>query len=113
MSNMTNIINLTPHAISIITPTGSLVVSPSGETARVSQSETPRPTVECDGMAVPIAARETGEVVGLPEPRTGFIYIVSGMVAASARRADVFSPGPLVRDESGRPIGCRGLFASL
>ena len=108
------IINLTPHVLNIITDTGTtLVVSPSGETARVSQTETPHTPVECDGETIPVNRRTTGAVEGLPEPTPGRVFIVSGMVAAAVCRTDVFSPGPLVRDADGRPVGCRGLFASL
>ena len=41
------------------------------------------------------------------------VFIVSGMVAAMVERDDVMSPGPLLRDEEGRPIGCKGLKRSI
>jgi hypothetical protein len=54
-----------------------------------------------------------GEVTDLPEPEEGTIYIVSGMVAAAAPRPDVMSPGTLVRDDQGKPMGCLGLRRSI
>jgi hypothetical protein len=63
----------------------------------------------------PIEAVEAhyGNVEGLPSPRDGVIYIVSGMVASAAPRDDVFSPGELERDEGGRVVGCLNLRASV
>lgn len=52
-----------------------------------------------------------GEVTGLPVAKEGTILVVSGLVASAigGQRSDVFSPGALIRDDSGRPIGCQGL----
>lgn len=48
-----------------------------------------------------------GEVDGLPAPRAGVTYIVSRVVAEAAReREDLLVPGGLVRDGSGRVLGC-------
>jgi len=52
-----------------------------------------------------------GRVEGLPEPETGVLYLVSAVVrAAVPGRADVASPGDLVRDGEGNVIGCRHLI---
>lgn len=50
-------------------------------------------------------------MVGLPEPEAGTVLIASAMVADAVRRPDVMSPGELVRNEAGQPIGCKGLTA--
>ena len=51
-----------------------------------------------------------GEVEGLPEPQPGTILVVSLLVKqAAGNRFDLASPGQLIRDEEGRPIGCDGL----
>lgn len=61
---------------------------------------------------IPIYEAVYGDVVGLPEEKDGVVYIVSGMVNAAAEgRGDVYSPGSLIRDDEGRPVGCRGLKA--
>ena len=51
-----------------------------------------------------------GEVVDLPEPQEGTIYVVSMLVAARAvGRNDLVSPGRQLRNEAGQVIGCAGL----
>ena len=103
-------INLTPHKLDIINDAGlaptTEVVQPSGSVARVTETLEP----EFDDYRIRWYRPTYGEVVGLPEPRDGVVYIVSGMVLAAIKgRDDVMSPGALVRDEDGRVIGCRGL----
>lgn len=96
-------VNLTPHPINIVDgPT----IPPSGEAARVTVT---REQVDAiDG--IPIYSSTYGEVEGLPAPAAGVRYIVSGLVrSAVPNRADVYSPGELVRDDAGRVVGCRGL----
>ena len=105
---MTNFVNLTPHELSIHTEEGVVTLPPSGSVARVSTTETPAPSVG----GIPTTITTLGEVTGLPDETPGVVVVVSGMVASAAPREDVMSPGPLVRDESGRPIGCRGLRRS-
>ena len=104
-----DLVNLTPHRLNIHTPGGVINVAPSGDIARVSTLDTPAGFVG----GIPTVRTTLGEVTGLPDPIDGTIYIVSGMVAGAAPRPDVFSPGDLVRDDSGRPIGCRGLRRSM
>ena len=54
-----------------------------------------------------------GEVVGLPDPTEGVIFIVSGLVrSAVPHRLDVASPGELVRDAAGAVVGCRNLVVN-
>jgi hypothetical protein len=100
------IINLTPHTISVEGFDGSFTnLPPSGAVARVAVSYSPNGGVG----PLPVFRAEYGEVEDLPSPEKGVYLVVSGMVAAAAPRSDVFSPGELIRDESGKPIGCRGL----
>jgi hypothetical protein len=61
------------------------------------------------GQCIPTTFASYGEITGLPDAQPGVILIVSAMVAKEARRPDVVSPGPAIRDESGRIIGCAGL----
>jgi hypothetical protein len=94
------------HVIDISDPI--LEIEPSGQVARVSGQY----TIKAHVIDIPVYDAKYGEVEGLPEPEDGVFYIVSGMVkAAVPDREDVFSPGELIRDENGRPIGCRGLKA--
>ena len=90
-------------------------IPPSGAVARVSVEYT---VVDAwDGVLVRKA--HYGEITGLPDPdkcpktMDTKIYIVSGMVAAAVSRGDVVSPGELIRDENGKPIGCNGLKTSV
>jgi hypothetical protein len=102
------LVNLTPHVINIHTGKGVVIIDPSGEVARVATFSTAAPFIG----DVPTCRTATGEVTGLPDPQDGVFLVVSGMVASAAPRPDVLSPGDLVRDESGRPVGCKGLRRS-
>ncbi len=100
------IINLTPHPLAIHTPAGIIDVPPSGAVARCAEVRTDRPPI--DGIPVPAASY--GAVIGLPGPVPDTIYVASALVlAAVPDRADVFAPGPAVRDGEGKVVGCRGL----
>jgi hypothetical protein len=101
-------INLTPHSLVVHSGHSRLTIFPSGKIARVAAVRT-----DCDPIGgVETSAVSYGKVTGLPAPVEGVFYIVSGMVAAAAPRPDVLSPGELVRDENGRPVGCKGLTRS-
>ena len=102
-------VNLTPHTLNVHTNKGEIIeVSPSGNIARVATTYTPTKSIG----DIDIFDCIYGEVTGLPEQVEGTCYIVSGQTnAALSHREDVFSPGELVRDEAGKPIGCLGLKA--
>lgn len=86
------IINLTPHTITIIDDNGNVVGS-----------------YESAGLAR-VDSLPLGDVVGLPEPEDGTVYVVSVLVAERLpHRADLRVPGGQVRDGDGRIIGCRSL----
>lgn len=103
---MATLVNLTPHAVDIITPDEVISIPSSGTVARCAQSQ--KKVGEINGIAV---TRQTfGEVVDLPEREEGTIYIVSRLVAAACPdRDDLVIPGPLLRDNDGKVIGCDGL----
>ena len=101
-------VNLTPHALNVHTGNGVVTIAPSGEVARVAPVN---PAADPVGD-IPTVTTTFGEVTGLPDPQEGKVFIVSGMVASATPREDVFSPGDLVRDENGRPCGCKGLRRS-
>lgn len=101
------IVNLTPHAITIVSPDGGkTVIDPSGEIARVTETHTPAGTVD----GVPIVTVTYGEVTGLPAGDGECAYIVSALVAAALpHRSDLLVPVGQIRDEAGRIAGCTGL----
>ena len=91
-------INLTPHQIN---PVGGEAIPPSGVVARCATT-----TQE---VAPGFFSTAFGAVENLPAPQPGVLLIVSALVrGAVPDRADVVSPGELVRDENGQPIGCKG-----
>lgn len=133
-----NFINCTPHDLNIVCESGSIAtIPPSGKVARVSTTRIPYGTVEwCDERAgewldhgrvydehgcdlggasqIQFSHVTTGDVVDLPDPVDGVVYVVSSMVLAHPSlcgRNDLASPGELLRDDAGRPIGCSGLTA--
>ena len=111
-----SLVNLTPHSLNIHNGDSVLILPPSGEVARVSTESTlvhSFVTIE-NGKPVTVNVYDTtyGDVMGLPpyRPTDNVVYVVSGMVnSAVPNRHDVCSPGELIRDEAGRPVGCRGL----
>lgn len=109
---MTTLINLTPHVITIHGADGAVVVLPSAGVARVSEARTPREALVLPtGEVIPVTSPAYGEVTGLPDAREGVVWVVSAMVrAALPDRRDLASPGNLLRDAGGNPLGCQGLF---
>ena len=112
-----NLVNLTPHALNIHNGDSVLTLPPSGMIARVASNSAlvnSFVTIQ-NGKPITVNVYNTtyGDITGLPPydvSNNDILYVVSGMVnAAVANRHDVCSPGELIRDESGKPIGCRGL----
>ena len=107
-----NLINLTPHALNIVCPKGdTLTLQPSGEVARVEVQN-----VELDAFdfSCRVYAQREGKVVDLPPQRLNTGLVVSMMVRkALPDRKDLFSPGDLIRDNDGKPVGCNGLISNL
>lgn len=108
-----NIINLTPHKITVITEDENLnphvhEFPPSGTVARVASNQTEVMRVN----TIPVVKTEFGEVENLPEPQEDTIYIVSSLVAQAlaGKRSDIVAPdtGPTAyRDEEGRIVAVR------
>ena len=115
---MKHMTNLTPHNVDIHGDEGFVItVQPSGTLARVAeQRESATPVQigsDISGLYIPVSRATYGEVTGLPEPDGETIYIVSAQVAQQcAGRQDVFYPGPAIRDDAGRQVGCHGLSAA-
>ena len=106
------IINLTPHIINVVSPTGEPVANfpPSGTVARVRQER----ILDGERNGVRYYRTTYGEVQDLPSEVVGTTYVVSALVrGAVPGRLDVVSPGALVRDANGQPVGCEGFDINL
>lgn len=112
---MFRLVNLTPHAVTVILSTNengeqeSVTIPASGTIARVQQN-TCVEYVDVDGL--PFTRNEFGAIENLPEPETNVRYIVSAMVESAAvkeGRMDCVFPCTPVRDGNGNIIGCRSL----
>jgi len=104
------IINLTPHALNIVTDSGTVTIPPSGTVARVSVTRESAGTVTVGGVQVPLYRATYGAVEGLPAPEPNTLFVVSAVVAAAARdRTDLVVPDDLVRGDQGRVVGGRGV----
>lgn len=65
------------------------------------------PDGDIDG--IPVVRTQFGAVSGLPDSSPDVVFVVSLLVLnAATDRDDLVAPGALVRDDAGRPIGCRG-----
>lgn len=104
------IINLTPHAINLLTPNGDVTIPPSGTVARAATERVTVGAVDIDGVSVPVNHTKFGAVTGLPDPAPDTVFIVSMLVAqAVPHRDDVLIVDDTVRDDQGRIIGARAL----
>ena len=101
------LINATPHTLNIVQTDGTVLeLKASGICPRCSSSE----LVDQAIGLIQVTRQTLGHVEGLPDdtdPAT--YYIVSRLVASACGREDLLVPGPLVRDDQGRVIGCKGL----
>jgi hypothetical protein len=104
--NNIKIINLTPHDINVIVDGDVTVIRRDGTVARVNQISTVVDKIN----GIPVSVVRFGDVVGLPDPVPGVIWIVSALVKQAVNRSDVVSPGELVRNSDGNVIGCKGFF---
>lgn len=110
------LINLTPHVINIHAGDKTIVVNPSGVIARLMVERISLPSVEVDGITIPIASTILGDLVDMPPPTEGVWYIASALVAQKCtqlNREDTFYPGELIRNDNGFVIGCNGLCIYL
>nr|DAM44928.1 MAG TPA: hypothetical protein [Caudoviricetes sp.] len=107
------LVNMTPHPITVFDVDGNqpIVTVPSSGMVRVA--ETVRTVSEGEGQ-VPLVqiVRDPDKIEGLPAWAIGRYVIVSDLAYQAAKtlgREDLLRPGPAVRDENGRIIGCKGL----
>lgn len=105
------ITNLTPHSLTLVGESGTLIVPPSGTIARLAVQRTALEPIVVDGVTLAVSRPLYGEVAGLPPATAGVILVVSALVAEVIYRSDVYSPGELIRSPEGVVIGARGLCA--
>lgn len=103
-------VNLTPHVVNVRDANGDTInIQPNGGVARVAEKLTRIAVVG----GISLNRQERGEVEGLPATAPETMYIVSAQVRlAVPHRLDVLSPGPLIRNEAGQPIGCDGFICN-
>ncbi len=102
------IVNLTPHEITVYDAAGESVlqVIPSSGVARAAQTREPLDSIN----GIPVSKTGYGAVEGLPDRRDGVVYIVSVLTAQAAPdRTDLYIVDELVRDDTGRILGCKAL----
>ena len=106
--------NLTPHEVRLVDEEGEtvLVIPPSGEVARPSETTASEETMFVDGLW-PVGSRTViyDGAENLPAAADDhMVYIVSRVTASACTgRSDVYFPGGEVRDDHGRIVGCRRL----
>lgn len=108
---MMQLLNCTPHPLHVECADGRLLIlAPEPTPARCAQTEQSAGTLASGGYDVALTRQAFGAVEGLPEPRPHVRLVVSRLVAeACPERDDLLLPGPAIRDETGRIVGCRGL----
>lgn len=94
-------INLTGHPLDLTDGVHVIRLLPAGR-ARIRTSMRQKVTFVGDGgLLLPGLESEHIQIDDLPEPSPGIVYIVSGMVADAANRADVWAPARKLRSEQG------------
>ena len=103
------LINMTPHPIVLQAEDGTrTILPPEGTVPRVDNIPGQPSLVE--GIPVPVwSADKPGKVTGLPQPRPGVFFIVSGFVGAATPRFDLLVPGTgpqdgAIRNEKGHIV---------
>lgn len=111
------IINLTPHAIQLIShssyvykdqaPNIVLTLPPSGRVARVDQVTSLDKQISVNGAIIDITTVVPRELVELPKKQPGVYYAVSKLVAEQLKgRGDLLVMHGLYKQHS-KTIGCR------
>lgn len=105
------IINLTPHAVTLINGENETKFESKG-IARAKQLETAAGEMEISGLKIPTVRMEYGEPEDLPEPKAGVCYIVSYITAMAAKAngrktEDLLMTADLIRNDDGQIVGCK------
>ncbi len=101
------LLNLTGHDVNILSGYGAVLIAPSGPSVRVQTEYREVATID---DSIPMLEVYNQHVTDRPEPRANTFIIVSNYVlTACPDRNDLLSPKELIKDRTGRTIGCRGL----
>jgi hypothetical protein len=102
------LVNLTGHDVTLIQWDDEAAVVPTSGQLRVYSNADAIGMVRYE-VHVPLLEIVEQRLSMAAEEESGTLYIVSGIVAAKARRSDFVVPSRVVRDRNGRAIGCRAL----
>jgi hypothetical protein len=102
------LVNLTGHDVTLIAWDDQAHTVPSDGQMRIYSNADAVGMVR-SGVHVPLLEIVEQRLSMAADEEPGTLYIVSGIVAAKARRDDFVTPSRVVRDKSGRAIGCRAL----
>lgn len=107
---MKNVINLTPHAITLQIGDVTTTFQASGIVARVQQETLPMGLTVAGGT---VHTSSFGQVLDIPPLQMGTYYIVSGMVlsALNGSRPDVIAPktdATAIRNDKGYIVAVTG-----
>lgn len=119
---MTQIINLTPHQVTLFSDKDCMEVTKGNYTTLVlKEGAKPIKVLASEGVArassskellytidsIPVFKTVYGEVEGLPEPASNTYYLVSALTAQAVKdRHDILIVDGAVRNNEGRIIGC-------
>ena len=102
------IVNLTGHDVTFIQWDDEAATIPSDGQMRVYSNAEPVGMIRGSVHVPLLEIVEQRLSMSAPEG-DGQLYIVSGIVAAKARRGDFVVPSRVVRDKNGRAVGCRAV----
>lgn len=107
----TEVVNLTPHPVVIVTPSGNVRLDAATDPARLASTRTTAGTVLVEGIAVRVSRETPAEPQGLPDPVEGRLLVVSRAVAERyPLRRDLVFPIDFERDPlTGEVVACGGL----
>jgi hypothetical protein len=112
VSPVKKFVNLTPHVITYISPSGEkLVLEQWFPSARIDVEKLlVKSYMTEEGFLIPLYTTINNGVTGLPEPEQDTFFVVSKMVAdALSHRTDLVCVASCeVRGEGGVIIGCNG-----
>ncbi len=111
---MSQIINLTEHAIHVVGEAGELrcTIEPSGMVAQAQIDRFADEEIMHEGVTFRLHRTRAGSITGVPEPAVDTFYVVSRFIALTlkeeGRTHDIVVTDLLVRDDQGVIIGCCG-----
>jgi len=102
------LVNLTGHDVTLIQWDDQAATIRADGQMRVYSNAEATGMVRTD-VHIPVLDIVEQRLSMAAEPKDGTLFIVSGIVAAKARRRDFVVPSRVVRDQNGRAVGCRAL----